>query len=341
MIRSLASRGLLPLATLACLAAVGRSQAFNVELGSYNPEPSSSYGAGANQPGFWNHVVDNKKLFLNAIDGSPSSVTFKAYGGGGSFGYNHPGTSGDDELLLDGGHDGENTLVFEGLQPGKYLVYTYAWAPDNPSGYQTVVEVVPSLDPKQTVGKSWPGAHAQGATYAKHSVNLTSGKITIDCTAATFVATQNGVQIVPEGGCSGNLTFYCTSKQNSAGCSPFVTTLGTPSASASSGFVIKTVAELPNKLGKHYYSLSGANNAPFQGGFLCLQPPLVRTPVQSSGGSIACTGAYSLDFNAYIASGKDPALVAGQQVWVQTWARDPASPSTTSLSNALTFTICP
>jgi hypothetical protein len=48
-----------------------------------------------------------------------------------------------------------------------------------------------------------------------------------------------------------------------------------------------------------------------------------------------------MDFNAYIASGKDPALVAGQDVWLQTWGRDPASPSTTSLSDALSFPICP
>jgi len=96
-----------------------------------------------------------------------------------------------------------------------------------------------------------------------------------------------------------------------------------------------------NKFGRHYYSTTGANNAPFQGGFLCLQPPLVRTPVQNSGGTAPCGGVYVIDFNAYIASGKDPALMPGQQVWVQTWSRDPASASTTNLSNALTFVICP
>jgi hypothetical protein len=70
-------------------------------------------------------------------------------------------------------------------------------------------------------------------------------------------------------------------------------------------------------------------------------PPLVRTPVQNSGGTPPCGGAYTLDFNAYIAGGADPALVSGQQVWVQTWSRDPGAASTTNLTDAITFTICP
>jgi hypothetical protein len=134
---------------------------------------------------------------------------------------------------------------------------------------------------------------------------------------------------------------YCTSKVNSAGCTPSIRSTGLPSASAGSGFVITTIREVENKFGKHYYSTTGANNSPFQGGFLCLQPPLVRTPVQNSGGTSPCGGVYMIDFNAYIASGKDPSLVPGQQVWVQTWSRDPASPSATNLSDAITFTICP
>jgi hypothetical protein len=69
----------------------------------------------------------------------------------------------------------------------------------------------------------------------------------------------------------------------------------------------------------------------------------VRTMLQNSGGTPPCGGSFQMDFNAYIASGKDPGLVAGQQVWVQTWSRDPgfAPPNNTSLSDAVTFTLCP
>jgi len=143
------------------------------------------------------------------------------------------------------------------------------------------------------------------------------------------------------GGCTGNRMVYCTSKVNSAGCTPAIGSTGVPSATAGSGFVIDTINELDNRNGLYFYSKTGPNNAPFQGGFLCAMAPLVRTPVQNSGGTPPCGGMYMIDFNAYIASGKDPALIAGQQVWAQTWSRDPASPSTTNLSDALTFVICP
>ena len=74
-----------------------------------------------------------------------------------------------------------------------------------------------------------------------------------------------------------------------------------------------------------------------------MQPPLRRTPVQSSNGApppaLDCSGAFDLDFNAWVASGKDPALVSGQTVWAQYWSRDPLAPSTTNLSDALTFVL--
>ena len=49
----------------------------------------------------------------------------------------------------------------------------------------------------------------------------------------------------------------------------------------------------------------------------------------------------SEDLNAYIASGADPALVAGATVWLQAWSRDPSDPFGDSLSNALSALICP
>jgi hypothetical protein len=140
-----------------------------------------------------------------------------------------------------------------------------------------------------------------------------------------------------------SVMIYCTAKTNSAGCVPAIATSGTPSASAGSGFTISTTNVLDNKFGLYFYSKTGPNNAPFQGGTLCAAAPLVRTPVQNSGGTAPCGGAFQIDFNAYVASGADPALVAGQQVWAQTWSRDPgfAPPNNTSLSNAVTFTLCP
>jgi hypothetical protein len=77
---------------------------------------------------------------------------------------------------------------------------------------------------------------------------------------------------------------------------------------------------------------------------MCVASPTSRTPVQNSGGSTSgadCSGSYSFDFNAHTQSGLDPTLLAGAEVYAQYWSRDPASPSTTSLSNALRFLIHP
>jgi hypothetical protein len=94
------------------------------------------------------------------------------------------------------------------------------------------------------------------------------------------------------------------------------------------------------------YSTSGALAAPFAGGILCLQAPIRRTPPQSSGGSTVgsdCTGVFVFDFNAWIASGADPALVAGVSVWTQYWSRDPGfpPPANASLTDAATFVVWP
>jgi len=91
--------------------------------------------------------------------------------------------------------------------------------------------------------------------------------------------------------------------------------------------------------------VTGSALVPFQGGFLCLQSPKRRTGLLGSGGSPAgtpdCTGSFDYDFNAFIASGVDPGLVAGQTVWAQFWSRDPAAEARTNLTDGVTFAIGP
>lgn len=141
----------------------------------------------------------------------------------------------------------------------------------------------------------------------------------------------------------GGPTTYCLSKLNSVGCQPAVQSSGTPSASQPAAFTVSAVQEINNKSGTFFYGF-GAQNVPFQGGTLCVTAPIKRTPTQNSGGNPPpndCSGAFAIDFNARIQSGVDPALVAGATVFGQYWARDQQSPSTTSLSNAIRFSICP
>jgi hypothetical protein len=138
-------------------------------------------------------------------------------------------------------------------------------------------------------------------------------------------------------------TSYCTSKTNSQGCLPAIGSSGVPSVGSPAPFQVTCTNELNQKSGLFFYS-HAPNAASFQGGTLCAKAPLLRTPVSSSGGSATgtdCTGVFSYDFGARIHSGADPTLVVGAEVFLQCWSRDPASASTTSLSNALRFVINP
>jgi hypothetical protein len=137
---------------------------------------------------------------------------------------------------------------------------------------------------------------------------------------------------------------YCTAKLNSLGCYPRISAVGDPSASSGSGFTISCSDVIGQKSGLLFYGLNGTAALPFQGGTMCTLPPVKRTPVQSSGGSpFLCDGTFAIDMNAFAAGGTgDPALsVAGTIVDCQWWSRDPASPSTTSLSDALEYFIEP
>jgi hypothetical protein len=98
---------------------------------------------------------------------------------------------------------------------------------------------------------------------------------------------------------------------------------------------------LNQKLGLLFWG-SAPLATPFQGGTLCVASPTLRTPSISSGGNASpindCSGSYAFTFStAYMNS---VGLAPGQTRYAQWWMRDPASPSTTGLSNAVQFTVC-
>lgn len=139
---------------------------------------------------------------------------------------------------------------------------------------------------------------------------------------------------------------YCAAKVNSVGCTPRIASIGVPSASSGSGFLVTATNVRNLQNGVLFYGTSGRANTPFLGGTLCVQSPLRRTGIQNAGGSVGspnCTGVYHLDFNAWIASGADPLLAAGTTVNCQFYARDPgfAPPNNIGLTDALEFTIQP
>ena len=140
---------------------------------------------------------------------------------------------------------------------------------------------------------------------------------------------------------------YCTAKVNSQGCATLIGSSGVPSASAGAGFTITASDVLNSVTGLLFYGTSDEAAVPFQGGFLCVEPPVTRTAGQTSGGTPPpvqdCTGSFAIDFNAFVAGSGDPALTAGADVWAQYWSRDPgfAPPDNSNLSNGLAFTLEP
>jgi Tol biopolymer transport system component len=145
---------------------------------------------------------------------------------------------------------------------------------------------------------------------------------------------------------------YCTAKVNSLGCIPTIGSTGVPSASANSGFVIASSNVLNNKSGLLYYGVSGPATIPFQAAFLCVKPPVKRTPAINSGGNPPpaqnCSGLFAIDFSAFshglLGGNPLPQLqVPGTHVDCQFWSRDPgfAAPNNTGLTDGLDFTLVP
>ncbi len=137
-------------------------------------------------------------------------------------------------------------------------------------------------------------------------------------------------------------TVYCTAKVNSLGCTPWISLSNAPSASKTLGANVVTMNVRGASNGLFFHHVGAARSFPFHGGWLCVGSPSKRHALHASGaGSTNCQGLFSESLNAYIASGADPALVAGATVNLQCWARDPAAPFTDSLSDAVSTVICP
>jgi len=145
----------------------------------------------------------------------------------------------------------------------------------------------------------------------------------------------------PRLGFNGGPSTLCSAQRSSLDCSPSITWTGLPSASSPFVYEVKSNEVVGQQFGFLLYGYNPGSR-PFLGGELCLAPPLIRTPVQSTGGKTgACDGELAFNFNAWIQSGIDPLLVAGAVVYCQYWSRDPGAATGSSLTNGLRFSICP
>lgn len=186
------------LAPSACLA-----QSFNIDLDIVSTAvganavgaPSSSFGAAASQPGFWNAVQNSTAtnvtapITLNNLAGSPTGVTINmsnnAPNGFAHWSYFPGANTGDFALLLNDCHvvnnsplpNITNTYTFNGLQPGIYDVITYGVRP-LPGQSSTRVDVAGAGI--QNITGPMPGnAFALGVTHSWHTLTITGSSITV------------------------------------------------------------------------------------------------------------------------------------------------------------------
>lgn len=138
---------------------------------------------------------------------------------------------------------------------------------------------------------------------------------------------------------------YCTAKANAAGCTPILAFSGYASLTDSNPFEISASMLINDQLGLLVYGVSGRATTPFQGGLLCVQPNLLRSPALHTGGSASgtdCSGQLSFDFNALLQGG-GTGLAVGDRIDAQFFYRDPRHPDGTGygLTDAVEFFVLP
>lgn len=141
---------------------------------------------------------------------------------------------------------------------------------------------------------------------------------------------------------------YCTSGVSSQGCVANITASGAASVSAASGFTLAVQHVDGARPGLIFYGLGGRRSTPLgdgTAGFYCVRSPVQRMGMQSSGGTDGtCDGVQQRDWLAYLnasPSALGAPFAAGVNVQAQAWRRDPASPDTIALSDALEFITVP
>jgi hypothetical protein len=151
---------------------------------------------------------------------------------------------------------------------------------------------------------------------------------------------------------------YCAPKTSSLSCVPILSADGFASPTAKLGFTVSATDLNNNRTGLLFYGSGARTSTPFQGGLLCLAPPISRSPAANTGGTptpaLDCSGTWSIDYNAMIWAkyganqSADLAapiafLIPGTTIRCQWWGRDPgfAAPNNSMLSDGLEFVLSP
>jgi len=143
---------------------------------------------------------------------------------------------------------------------------------------------------------------------------------------------------------------YCTSGTTSSGCNATLSASGVASASTGGDLTLTASSVEGARAGLFFYGRDNSNftPTPWGGGsssWLCVKPPTQRTPTQNSGGNAGqCDGVLTLNWSSFLSANPTALGVpfsAGDEVFAQAWFRDPLAPKSTSLSNGMSWRVCP
>ena len=140
---------------------------------------------------------------------------------------------------------------------------------------------------------------------------------------------------------------YCTAGVTSSGCTASISATDLPDVGHSGTCVVSVSGVEGQRAGIVFYGLAPQSQPWCPGGtsYRCTTSPAERTGLQNSGGTVgACDGAFTLDWNAYQVAhpfALGTPWVAGENVYLQAWLRDPGSCNTSALSNAIVLTYEP
>jgi hypothetical protein len=175
-------------------------QSINIDYQDLSGAPGPDYAA-AGLRGVWNALAAGPGTPQALVDlkGRPVAATV-THDLGFALASDDPGTTGDDQGLVDDGlgdmGDVQMTVWFDGLVDGTYEVVTYAWTPTGPND-MTLVTVDSDLPSARITGGPWPGALKDGVTHVSHEVEVTGGTRTIGVVGGYWGASGflNGVQL--------------------------------------------------------------------------------------------------------------------------------------------------
>ncbi|MCC7015268.1 MAG: choice-of-anchor B family protein [Planctomycetes bacterium] len=259
---------------------------------------------------------------------------------------------------VDGGTTTLKTAVYDLTGYSDPVIGYWRWYSNNQNGvvddtFYVQVSNGGLWNTVETVGPS--SAEAQGGWYY-HEFHVNQFVAPSATVQVRFRASDLGTGSIVEAAiddfvirnvdCS-TLSVYCTAGTTSSGCNASISASGVASATSAAGFTLDISQVEGAKTGLIFYGVNGQLSNPWNGGssYLCVRAPTQRLSPQATGGtSGACNGSLSVDWNAYRSS--HPSALgapfgAGDVVWSQAWFRDPPSPGTTSMSNALRFTVGP